>query len=61
MEKLLKAHEVADRLALSRSQAYLLMKTNKIPTVKIGKSIRVRSEDLEDFILTHRETDEPSY
>lgn len=57
MEKLLKGKEVAESLSISRSQAYLLMRNNQIPTIKIGKSIRVRADDLEKFINTHRVCD----
>ncbi len=49
-QPLLTAAEVSYRLHLSRSCAYGLMHTGVIPTVRIGKSRRVRAEDLEDFI-----------
>ena len=48
--KLLKAHEVAELLSVSRSFAYTLMKTGQLPTVHLGRSVRVRPEDLEEFI-----------
>jgi len=50
MSKLLKAGEVAERLNISKSFAYSLMKTGQLPTVQIGGSVRVRPQDLEDFI-----------
>ncbi len=49
-EPLLNAAEVSYRLHLSRSCTYSLMQSGVIPTVRIGKSRRVRVEDLEDFI-----------
>lgn len=58
MESLLKGKEVAERLSISRSQAYALMRSNQIQTIKIGKSIRVSSDDLEKFISSHRAIDE---
>ena len=47
---LLKAKEVAERLNISRSQAFCLMRNGEIPIVKFGKLVRVREEDLENFI-----------
>lgn len=48
---LLKAADVARILNISRSQAYQLMQRGDIPTVRMGRSVRVREEDLERFIL----------
>ena len=56
MEKLLKGKHVAEKLSISRSRAYGLMKSGELCTVKFGKSVRVRIEDLERFILNHRES-----
>jgi excisionase family DNA binding protein len=50
IEPLLTAERVAFILRLSRARAYNLMQTGVIPTVRIGKSRRVRQKDLEDFI-----------
>ena len=47
---LLKAKEVADLLSVSRSFAYSLMQSGQLPTVQLGRSVRVRPEDLEEFI-----------
>jgi excisionase family DNA binding protein len=47
---LLKAKEVAERLNISRSQAFALMRNGNVPIVKFGKLVRVRPEDLEEFI-----------
>ena len=47
---LLKAKEVAERLNISRSQAFALMRNGAIATVRFGKLTRVRPEDLEEFI-----------
>jgi excisionase family DNA binding protein len=49
-EQLLKSEEVAEKLHVSRSFAYLLMKRGDIPTVRIGSAVRVRPEDLERYI-----------
>ncbi len=47
---LLTVADVSYRLHLSRSCTYSLMQSGAIPTVRIGKSRRVRSEDLEAYI-----------
>ena len=53
-EKLLKADEVADVLGISRSKAYRMMRLKEIPTITIGKNVRVSYEDLEVFIQYNR-------
>jgi len=50
MSRLLKADEVAERLNISRRFAYSLMKTGQLPTVRIGRSVRVHPRDLNEFI-----------
>lgn len=50
INKLLKAQDVAELLSVSRSFAYALMQSGQIPTVQLGKAVRVRPEDLEKFI-----------
>jgi len=47
---LLKAKDVAEILQISRAMAYALMQRGEIPTVRIGKSRRVRPEDLIKYI-----------
>ena len=47
---LLTGEEIAKILHVSRAYAYQLMRLRIIPTVKIGRSVRVRPEDLEEFI-----------
>ena len=47
---LLKAKDVAEILQISRAMAYTLMQRGEIPTVRIGKSRRVRHEDLIRYI-----------
>ena len=49
-EQLLKSEEIAHILHVSRSFAYLLMKRGDIPTVRIGTAVRVRPQDLEQYI-----------
>ncbi|MBI9048669.1 MAG: helix-turn-helix domain-containing protein [Anaerolineaceae bacterium] len=47
---LLTGEEIAEILHVSRAYAYQLMRQKHITTVKIGRSVRVRPEDLEQFI-----------
>jgi excisionase family DNA binding protein len=42
--------EAADAIGVSRAQAYELIKKNKIPSIKIGSSIRVPVDALRDWI-----------
>jgi excisionase family DNA binding protein len=49
-ERLLKPNEVADFLSISRSFAYQLLQAGAIPVVRLGKTCRVRPQDLEAFI-----------
>lgn len=53
-EKLLTAEEVASVLNISRSKAYSMMREKEIPTITIGKNVRVSFEDLDAFITTNR-------
>jgi excisionase family DNA binding protein len=48
--RLLKSEEVAEILQVSKAHAYVLMKRGEIPSVRIGKIVRVRLVDLERYI-----------
>ena len=48
--RLLKADEVASRLNVSRSFAYSLMKSGQLPSVHLGRALRVNPRDLEKYI-----------
>lgn len=48
--QLLRLHEVADRLAISRSMAWKLIAYGHLPSVRIGRAVRVRQADLEAYI-----------
>lgn len=45
-----KLTKVSERTGLSRSSLYREIKSGKLKTVKIGRAIRVREQDLADFI-----------
>ncbi len=48
--RLLKAEEVALILNISRAFAYQLMQSSQIPTVRLGRAVRVRPQDLDRYI-----------
>ena len=52
-DELLKAGDVARILNISRGQAYQLMRTREVSTFSVGKIVRVRRSDLEEFIQAH--------
>ena len=54
VKKLLKAEEVAELLNSSKSEAYRLMQTGQLRTVRFGRTVRVREEDLEEFLQRSR-------
>jgi excisionase family DNA binding protein len=47
---LLTPADVAEILRVSKAKAYALLKRGEIPSVRIGKPVRVRREDLEEYI-----------
>jgi excisionase family DNA binding protein len=52
--RLLTGKDVAHLLKISSSQAYKIMRRGELPAVHIGRSIRVKPEDLEEFITQNR-------
>ena len=50
-EDLLRIDEIMKILSLSRSFTYRLLQRGDIPTIRIGRTVRVRRGDLEKFIL----------
>jgi excisionase family DNA binding protein len=53
---LLNAKQVAEILNISKSKVYHFMQLGEIPTVRIGKSRRVRPEDLIKYIESNTYT-----
>ena len=51
--KLMKANEVAQVLSISQSQTYHLMQIGELPSIRCGGLVRVKPEDLENFIANH--------
>lgn len=52
-DRLLSAVEVAGFLNISKAKAYQLMQEGGIPTVRIGRTARVRQQDLDLFVRKH--------
>jgi excisionase family DNA binding protein len=48
--RLLRVEEVAEILQVSRSFGYQLVNRGDIPSVHLGRAVRVRFEDLQRFI-----------
>ena len=50
LPRLLTAREVAEILAISQSYVYKLIRDRTIPSIPIGRSVRVRERALMEFI-----------
>lgn len=50
LPSLLNALQVAQALNIAKSTAYLLIQQQEIPSVRIGRAVRVRPADLERYI-----------
>ena len=48
--RLLNAQDIAEALSIGLSTVYLLLERGELPSIRIGRSVRVRPEDLEEFI-----------
>ncbi len=48
--RLLTADDVAEILQVSQSFAYALMSRGELPSVRLGRAVRVRPQDLDEFI-----------
>lgn len=50
LSRLLNAQDIAVALNIGLSTVYLLLERGELPNIRIGRSIRIRPEDLEEFI-----------
>lgn len=48
--KPLTADDIAERLGVTRQRAYELIRTGKLPRIRIGRNVRVASDALDRFI-----------
>ena len=53
--QLLTASEAAKLLMITPRTVYRMMENGEIATVRFGGSVRIRKQDLEDFITAHLE------
>ena len=51
----LKVPEVAEELRIARSRAYELVADGKIPSVRIGRSVRINRRELERWLEDRRQ------
>jgi excisionase family DNA binding protein len=50
MTKLLRVHEAANTLGISRSKAYLLIQQGRLRTLQLDGAMRILESDLDEFI-----------
>jgi len=50
LPRLLNAQDVAAALNMGLSTVYLLVERGELPSIRIGRSVRIRLQDLEKFI-----------
>jgi excisionase family DNA binding protein len=53
--RMLTPADVAERLAVSRSMAYKLLRTGELPAIYVGRLPRIAEADLDAFIRRRRE------
>lgn len=60
-DEFLQLKEVEKWLGISRSQSYALLKSNSgpLPAYRVGGSIRVKKQDLENWLEDHKYETEP--
>ena len=56
--RLLKAEDIASILNISTGFAYQLMKRGDVPTVHLGRAVRVRPSDLKDYMQSRTNSKE---
>jgi excisionase family DNA binding protein len=52
----LKVPEVAEVLRIARSRAYELVGNGEIPSIRIGRSVRVNRKELDEWLEGQRQT-----
>ena len=50
LDPVLTIRETAEYLKLSKSKVYLMVKRKEIPHLKMGKSVRIRQSDLQEWL-----------
>ena len=52
--ELLSIPELCQELGMGKSWVYRRLRSGEIPSVKLGRSIKVKREDLEEYLEEHR-------
>jgi excisionase family DNA binding protein len=47
---LIRVSEAAEMLSVARSKAYLMVNAGELPSVRLGKSVRIPIEALKDWV-----------
>ena len=55
--QLLSVQEVSDVLGIGRSWVYQQIRSGEMPSVHLGGSVKVKREDLEQYIEKHRRSE----
>lgn len=56
--KYMTVEEVARLLRVSRRTVYLLIRSKKLHTVKVGNRFRITNEDIEEYLNKNKEKNE---
>ena len=48
--RLLRVEQIAERLSVSRSMAWKIIDQGQLRSVRIGRAVRVRPQDLDDYL-----------
>jgi excisionase family DNA binding protein len=51
---LLSVEEVCEELGMGRTWVYRRLRSGEIPSVKLGRTIKVRRDELEEYLHRHR-------
>jgi len=61
MEKILTVPEVAQYLKISKSKMYDIVKREKIPFIKIGRNVRIKESDLDEWLEIQTRPGDPHH
>ena len=52
-DRLLSVQEVSEQLGMGRSWVYNQIKSGELPSVQLGGTVKIKREDLEEYIHRH--------
>ena len=59
MDEIMTVPQVATYLKLSKSKVYYLVQTGQIRHIRIGRSVRIRETDIQEWIMDQMTHDAP--